>query len=144
MALYSCMLAVQTSELMAHIYLQISHIQSIIYADMFIIRNKQLKTNRWLCQWEVFIISYTWGDVRPDPEGEVLSNWSKDSLDPWEDVDLSNPCLRTDVTLGGGRGPSSNPSPLLLKLVGRDLLGDPEGVRELIFLSGIVGGLSLF
>ena len=57
------------------------------------------------------------------------------------DLDLLRPVptFRTDATLGGGRGPSSVPSPLLVKLVGRDWLGEPEGVREFPLLSGTEG-----
>ena len=77
----------------------------------------------------------------PDPVGDV-SILSSDSLD----IDFSSPPnLLTEVTLGGGRGPSSPPSPLLLKLVGLDLLGESEGVRILPpFLLGTTGGRSEF
>lgn len=64
--------------------------------------------------------------------GELVSALSSDSFDPcnWMDFDFPMPKPLTDATLGGGRGPSSMTSPLLVKLVGQDWLGDPDGVRE--------------
>ena len=82
----------------------------------------------------------TWGVERPEPVGDV-SSLSRDSFD----IDFSNPSLLTEVNLGGGRGKSSTPSPLLQKLVGLDLLGESEGVRILPPLRvGTTGGLSGF
>lgn len=63
-------------------------------------------------------------------------------------MDLFNPVTAlTDATLGGGRGPggpSSIPSPELVKLVGRDVLGEPEGVREFTLLRGTAGGSVIY
>ena len=78
-------------------------------------------------------------------EGDILSS---DSRDPWAlDRDKWPGVARTEVTRGGGRGRSTPPppppsSPLLLKLVGLDLAGDPVGVDDWPRREGTEGGVS--